>query len=109
MISFENGLYVKVHELAHGPTPLPLKSGFSADQAYRVLGVFSPSESSEAYFILANDEDQMWFISNRHLRFVGISKESTAPRFELPDQIPFKNTNQVNQEFSFQPISSAFN
>lgn len=51
------------------PPPLPLVSGFSKENLYRVLGVYSPSETSEAYLILVNDADQIWFISNRHMRF----------------------------------------
>lgn len=111
MISFEHGLYVRVEELSNGPTPFPLKSGFSADRAYRVLGIFNASESSEAYFILTNDNEQMWFISNRHLRFVGISKKCMEARFELPDPIPFnKNTMpKLADDFAYEHVSQAFN
>jgi hypothetical protein len=50
------------------PRPLPLESGFSEKTQYKVLGVHSPSETSEAYFVLCNDRDEVWFISNRHFR-----------------------------------------
>ena len=41
------------------PQPLPLQNGFSADRLYRVLGIYNASESSDAFFILANDRNQM--------------------------------------------------
>lgn len=73
MLWLEQGLYVRIHELANGPRPLPLQSGFSGDTAYRVLGCFNPSETSDAYYILANDRDEIWFICNRHVRVVVIN------------------------------------
>ena len=57
------------------PHPLPLDSGFSTGRTYRVLGIYNPSETSEAYFMLANDRDEIWFISNRHLRYAGLHGE----------------------------------
>ncbi|WP_245557617.1 hypothetical protein [Deinococcus peraridilitoris] len=36
-----------------------LDSGFSKDVAYRVLGLFNPSETSQACLILANDRDEL--------------------------------------------------
>ena len=64
----EPGLYLRVQEVTTGPPPLPLSSGFSADRAYRALGIFNPSETSDAYFVLSNDRDEVWWICNRHLR-----------------------------------------
>ncbi|MEG0057918.1 hypothetical protein, partial [Hafnia sp.] len=61
MIWFEQGLYLRIEELENGPRPLPLRSGFSREIAYRALGVFNPSESSDAYYILSNDRDEIWF------------------------------------------------
>lgn len=110
MIAFENGLYVRIEELANGPAPLPTRSGFNTEQAYRVLGMFNASETSEAYFVLANDKDQMWFISNRHVRFVGVSKECMEPRFELPSDLHFKNTNTpLEGERAHARVASIFN
>lgn len=74
MLWLEQGLYVRIQELDNGPKPLPLQSGFSAGTAYRVLGCFNPSESSDAYYILANDRDEIWFICNRHVRVVVIDE-----------------------------------
>ncbi len=70
MICIESGLYVVIQQAEHerAPQPLPLANGFSHNHAYHVLGVYSASETSEAYFILSNDRDEIWFISNRHLR-----------------------------------------
>jgi len=83
MLALENGLYLRVHELPDGPHPKPLKSGFNSDTAYRALGMFNPSETSDAYFIFSNDRDEVWFICNRHLRVVGLLPNETAVRFPL--------------------------
>jgi hypothetical protein len=77
LIWFEQGLYLRVEELENGPRPLPLRSGFSREIAYRALGVFNPSESSDAYYILSNDRDEIWFICNRHLRTVALLPDTT--------------------------------
>ncbi|CAN5433229.1 hypothetical protein BH11ARM1_BH11ARM1_15130 [soil metagenome] len=63
-------IWVVVEQLngPHAPRPMPLESGFSPGSAYRVIGLHCPSETSEAYFILCNDRDEVWFISNRHFR-----------------------------------------
>lgn len=63
--------------------PLPLKSGFSTGCAYRVLGIHAPSETGEAYFILSNDRDEVWFVSNRHFRTHALVPGSTALRMPL--------------------------
>ncbi len=63
---------VVAYESPRAPHPLPLESGFSLERSYRVLGIYNPSETSEAYFMLPNDRDELWFISNRHLRFAGL-------------------------------------
>ena len=72
MIFFEPGLYLRVEELENGPKPFPLQSGFSLSYAYRALGLYNPSETSDAYFVLSNDRDEIWFICNRHLRTIGL-------------------------------------
>lgn len=65
-------LYVTIKQLEtdHAPRPLPLESGFQENKAYEILGVHAPSESAEAWLILKNDRDEMWFIANRHCRLV---------------------------------------
>ena len=72
MIFFEPGLYLRVEELENGPKPFPLQSGFSVGCAYRALGLYNPSETSDAYFVLSNDRDEIWFICNRHVRTIGL-------------------------------------
>ena len=68
------GIFVTIRQMesANAPQPLPLASGFSEGLAYEVLGMHAASETSEAYLILRNDRDEMWFISNRHLRIVDV-------------------------------------
>jgi len=83
MICLEPGLYLRVQQLPERAAPFPLQSGFSVDVAYRALGIYSPSETSECYFILANDRDETWFISNRHLRVVGLFPERSDTHFSL--------------------------
>lgn len=82
MLWMEQGLYLRVQELTGGPRPLPLLSGFSLTTAYPALRCFNPSETSDAYFILSNDRDGVWFICNRHLRTIVMRNDCTA--FSLP-------------------------
>ena len=83
MIWLEQGLYLRVEELPGGPRPLPMLSGFNLTTAYRALGCFNPSETSDAYFILSNDRDEVWFICSRHLRTVVMRRDCTAFRMPL--------------------------
>jgi hypothetical protein len=82
-LSVEPGLYLRIEELKNGPLPLPLANGFSLDTAYRALGIYNPSETSDAYFIFANDRDEIWFICNRHLRAVSVQSDYCALRLSL--------------------------
>lgn len=79
MLWMENDLYVRIVEMENGPMPRPLSSGFSSQRAYRVLGCFNPSETSDAYMIMSNDRNEIWFICNRHLRI--ISNSDAKPLF----------------------------
>src|SRR5471030_504233 len=85
MVSIERDLYVVVREMQgeRAPQPKPLSNGFSGNTAYRVLGLHSASETSEAYLILANDREELWFISNRHVRAYGVIPGSTRLRFPV--------------------------
>lgn len=82
MLALLPGLYLTVEQLGgpHAPQPLPLDNGFSRGTAYRALGLYSPSETSEAYFVLPNDRDEVWFISNRHLRAHAVFPDESALR-----------------------------
>lgn len=85
MIYFQPGLYVVIEQIesALAPIPKPLAHGFSRDVAYLVLGAFSLSESGEAFLVLSNDENQIWFISNRHVRTYRLLPDSTDFRFPI--------------------------
>lgn len=75
MLSYDPRLYVEIVALdpGHGPPPHPItQGGFDTSRIYKVLGVYSPSETSEAYFMLANPKREVWFISNRHCRAFGL-------------------------------------
>ena len=80
MIDYERCLYVVIQELPKGPSPFPLEHGFSAGVAYRVLGIYNPSESGECWLIMSNDDDQLWYISQRHVRTWALKPESTEFR-----------------------------
>lgn len=83
MIDFERGLYVRIVQRQAGPPPLPLDQGFSDQVAYRVLGIYNPSETGECWLILSNDRDEMWYISQRHVRTWRLQPELTQFRVAL--------------------------
>jgi hypothetical protein len=85
MVTIEHDLYVVVSEMKgeHAPLPKPLPNGFSENIAYRVLGLHSASETSEAYLILVNDNKELWFISNRHMRAHGLFPGRTQLNFSI--------------------------
>ena len=85
MTSLEPGLYVRIEELENGPKPFPLASGFSTGHAYRALGLYNPSETSDAYFVLSNDRDEIWFICNRHVRTYALLSDELAFRLPIKD------------------------
>jgi hypothetical protein len=70
VMNINERLYVEINPLENGSSPLPhpiRDARFDADYVYKVLGMYNPSETSECYFILANTQRQIWFISQRHL------------------------------------------
>src|SRR5438046_7183832 len=70
-MSFNDRPYVEIVPLGgdHPPQPHPITEGhFDPAYAYKVLGVYNPSETSECYLMLANPERQIWFIPQRHVR-----------------------------------------
>lgn len=85
MDSLEYGLYLRVEELHNGPKPMPLDSGFSMGRAYRALGLYNPSETSDAYFVLSNDRNEVWFICNRHLRTYALMPEQKHFRLTIKE------------------------
>lgn len=89
MLTLETGMYFRIEQLPNGPKPLPLESGFNTHTAYRALGAFNPSETSDAYFIFSNDCDEVWFICNRHLRCLGVISDS------LSVQLPLDNAHNM--------------
>ncbi|MER3495774.1 MAG: hypothetical protein C4320_02495 [Armatimonadota bacterium] len=72
-VYIKSGVMIRIRQFegARAPQPLPLENGFSTGRLYEILGMHCASESSEAYCILANDDGQLWFISNRHVQVVG--------------------------------------
>ena len=70
-MNFDPRLYVEIVPLENGrpPQPDPINDGrFDPEYAYKVLGIYNPSETSECYLMLANPEREIWFIPQRHTR-----------------------------------------
>lgn len=87
MIDYERGLYVRIVQLQKGPHPFPLDHGFSEETAYRVLGIYNPSESGECWLILSNDRDEMWYISQRHVRTHALMPDERQFRLPIRDTV----------------------
>lgn len=98
MLSLEPGMYLRVEQIPNGPKPLPLDSGFNTHTAYRAMGMFNPSETSDAYFIFSNDRDEIWFICNRHLRCVGLIGHTRAARLDLAQAQSWVQSSTAAQE-----------
>src|SRR3954462_470732 len=83
-MSFNDRLYVEIVPLGgdHPPHPHPITEGhFDPAYAYKVLGIYNPSETSECYLMLANPEREIWFIPQRHTRAYRLI---TSDEFSLP-------------------------
>ena len=82
MNSLEPRLYVLIEEHDSGLRPFPLSRDFATGQAYRALDFCKPSETSDAYFVLSKDQDEIWFTCNRHVRTYASLPDERA--FVLP-------------------------
>jgi hypothetical protein len=87
---------VQEAERPNAPVPRPLSSGFSKDRAYRILGIHAPSETSEAYFILCNDRNEIWFISNQHFRVQNGSDYSRPVSLGMVEAADGKHNGSMN-------------
>ena len=70
-MNFDPRLYVEIVPLENGcpPQPHPILHGrFDPRYAYKVLGIYNPSETSECYLMLSNTRREIWFIPQRHTR-----------------------------------------
>ena len=76
---------MRIEELENGLKPFPLVSGFSNGHAYRALGLYKSSETSDAYFVLSNDRDEIWFICNRHVRTYALLADELALRLPVKE------------------------
>ena len=56
-------------ETGRPPQPHPIHDGrFDPAYAYKLLGIYNPSETSECYLMLSNLRREIWFIPQRHAR-----------------------------------------
>lgn len=76
MLALETHLFLRISQIDNGPRSRPLKGGFNRNTSFRAPGMFAPPETSDAYFILSNDCDEVWLICNRHLRTVAALAKS---------------------------------
>ena len=70
-MNYDPRLFVEIVplETGHPPHPHPIRDGkFNPALAYKVLGIYNPSETSECYLMLANPDREIWFIPQRHTR-----------------------------------------
>lgn len=70
-MNFDPRLYVEIVPFENGRSPRPhpvLEGRFDPAYAYKVLGIYNPSETSECYLMLANPRREIWFIPQRHTR-----------------------------------------
>lgn len=106
MVCVEPGLYVRMQPLQgpRAPQPQPLDSGFNAETAYRVLGMHNPSETADAYLVLANDRDELWFICTRHLRVVGVRPDTQRPRIPLAEWDQARPLRRAGHRASVTPL-----
>ena len=82
MNSLEPGLYLLIEEHDSALRLFPLSRDFATGQAYRALGLYNPSETSDAYFVLSKDHDEIWFTCNSHVRTFASLPDERA--FVLP-------------------------
>src|SRR5262245_17223350 len=74
-MNLDDRLYVEIApQQGERPMPLdPLREGkFDPGYVYKVLGMYNPSTTGEAYFALANLQGQIWFIPQRSVRAYGL-------------------------------------
>lgn len=74
-MNIDSRLYVSICPVEgdRSPVPHPVRHArLSTDRLYKVLGMYNASETSECLLILSNDDGELWFISNRHLRAAGL-------------------------------------
>jgi hypothetical protein len=92
-ITLNPRLFVSLSPLEH-VKPHPITDGrFDPAYAYKVLGVYNASETSECFFILSNTSNEIWFISQRHLRsYKLLESDEFFIQKEQEHEIPELNT-----------------
>ena len=69
--------------------PTPEVAGLRSDKTYRVIGMSYDAEpDTEAFVIVVNENGEIWFISNRHVRVAEALKED-APVYLVRDRNNF--------------------
>ena len=100
MLALDTHVLLRVVQINNRPRQLPLNNGFNDSTAYRALGMSNPSETSDAYFILSSDRDEIWFICNRRLRTVGVLSDVQGFRVPLDLIARFNDGSSVVAEIS---------
>ena len=78
----DSGLYRLIEEHDSAFRLFPLSRDFATGKAYRALGFYNPSETSDSYFVLSKDHDEIWFTCNSHVRTFASLPDERA--FVLP-------------------------
>jgi hypothetical protein len=55
--------------------------GFDPEREYLVHHIESYSESGNGFVVLVNDQKEIWWVDNRHVR---VTREDPAPSFTFP-------------------------
>ena len=53
--------------------PKPAQAGLLDGCVVDILGMVDYSETSEAYFLIANEGGEFWFLPTRHFRFYEVT------------------------------------
>jgi|GEM_PF-4625951 len=62
-------------------------AGFDPDKPYKVHKIESYSESGAGFVVLVNDQREIWWVENRHVR---VTSEEDFPREASPIGLPIR-------------------
>ena len=86
MTSAERDLYARGKQLVSGPKPFPLLSGFSTGHPHRAFGSANARAAKDAYFVLRNDSEEIWFSCNCHVRAHALQSDGLTFRLSNTKQ-----------------------
>ena len=90
MLDFETEASCRIQQMERGPHPHPLEHGFTEGTAYRVVAIYNPSESGGCWLVMLNDRDELWYISQRHVRTYALLKDENRFRVRIYNSQPLR-------------------